>query len=223
MSVFVSRLKSLTRPARLLSASMICRYAVSFSASGEDHVAVGWLQTAFGIRDWSKVRYLDVGACYPMTLNNTFAFYRRGASGVLLEPNPHLARTLKKRRPRDRVVCAGAAFDNRRTATYTMHKNPVFNGFVEGNTGDVVDRLELPLVPLNDLFEEHLKDGCHFMSIDAEGVDFEILRSLDFRRFKPLVVCVEASQGPVAMLEVLKPHGYQFICKTPDNLMYALY
>jgi len=50
-------------------------------------------------------------------------------------------------------------------------------------------------VPVNDILTNHFEAGLHFISIDAEGVDFPILQSIDFTRFRPKIICVEASRS----------------------------
>jgi len=67
-------------------------------------------------RDASTIRYCDIGANHPRTLNNTFALYQRGASGVLVEPDPDLCGALRKERPRDTVIEGRCRVDERRSA-----------------------------------------------------------------------------------------------------------
>jgi hypothetical protein len=44
-----------------------------------------------------------------------------------------------------------------------------------------------------------IKNYCNekfpdFLSIDVEGMDFEILRTIDFNKYSPKVICVEAAE-----------------------------
>jgi len=50
----------------------------------------------------------------------------------------------------------------------------------------------MPLLNVNDVMAEHFKGRAPtFISIDAEGWHFAILKSIDFRRFRPPAICVE--------------------------------
>jgi hypothetical protein len=62
----------------------------------------------------------------------------------------------------------------------------------------------------------------HFLSIDAESVDFEILRTLDFDRFRPWVICTEKSRPAPDFDALLRPRRYRLICEAPHNLMFIL-
>ena len=208
----------------------------SHSAAGEDRLVIAFLQTVFGFHDASKIRYCDVGASHPITLNNTFALYERGASGVLVEPDPDGIALLQKTRPRDIVLNVGAASDERRSAKLIRFTARVFNTFSEHQANKilkssknwgpdqlqkVVDEVTVELVPMNEILGRYFKDGLHFLSIDAEGLDFQIIQSIDFSQFKPLILCVEASHDQSELFDmVLRPHGYELIARTPDNIIY---
>jgi FkbM family methyltransferase len=233
-----------TRPARHLVAYAIYRWplepnlepdtVVSFSAAGEDSVAFGWLRDA-GVKP-NEIRYLDVGASDPVALSNTMTMYRKGARGVLVEPDSDVVEKLKARRPRDIIVNAGVAFDERRAATLIRLHPSAFNTFSEGQAErvvaasarwevklSIVGRTEVELIPINEIIERHL-DGVspHFLSIDAESVDFEILQSLDFARFRPWIICIEKSRSIGEFGAFLGPKGYRCICETPHNGMFIL-
>ena len=231
-----------TRPARSVLAYRIYRWPMgpesdpllSYSAAGEDCVALGWLREA-GVHP-TEIRYLDVGASDPAVLSNTMAMYRRGAKGVLVEPDAAMAAKLRERRPRATVVHAAVAFDERRTATLIRLHPSAFNTFSEAQAERVVaasagwgvklsilGRVEVKLVPINDLIERYF-DGVspHFLSIDAESVDFEILKSLDFTRFRPWIICIEKSRSMTEFDAFLDAKGYRRVCETPHNGMFML-
>lgn len=211
----------------------------SFSGHGEDLLVMGWF-AHYGC-DPSRIRYVDVGANHPVVLSNTFLLYQAGARGVLIEPDPNLAAQLRARRPRDIVVNAGVAFDERRSATLFQMTSSVFNTFSQrqaefvGSSSQrwdprdrqqVVDEITVPLIPLNDIIREHLGEQApHFLSVDAEGVDLPIMRTLDPALLNadasvPTLICVEASAGAEAFLATLGPAGFEMAARTPDNWIF---
>jgi hypothetical protein len=111
---------------------------------------------------------------------------------VLVEPDPTQAANLRSAGPRDIVVEAGAAFDERRRLTLTKMTNPLLNSFSAARAADVAEdskswssvarkiigSIEVDLIKANEL---------HLLSIDAEGEDFRILRS----RLAPLCPVVD--------------------------------
>jgi hypothetical protein len=227
-------LKRVTHKSRRSIAIAICPSIACYSASGEDLLAWNWI-SGFEA-DASKVRYLDIGAADPTHLSNTFLFYRRGASGVLVEPDPDQANRLRSRRPRDIVVDAGVAFNGSSSLTLTRTTDPLFNSFSRKRALAVVEQsrswhpsqrqqivgaVEAQLIPANELLMRYF-DGVtlHFLSIDAEGGDFAILKSIDFSRFSPLVICIEA-QAPVGDHLKVLGSSYRLIFQSPDNFMFA--
>jgi FkbM family methyltransferase len=240
MGTFRRQIGAMVGPLRRLAALQAQPVLVSeqsHSGAGEDRFVLAWLQVVYGLQDASKIRYCDIGAAHPKNLNNTFALYCRGASGVLVEPDPDQAAVLRQERPRDTVLNVGAAFDDRRSAKLKRFTARVFNTFSAAQANvvlessktwkpeqlqHVVDEVEIPLVPMNEILAKHFSEGPHFISIDTEGVDFSVLQSIDFTRFRPKMVCVEASRSPSEFDAFFNPHGYELIARSPDNLIYRL-
>lgn len=210
------------------------RAHLSYSAYGEDLIALAYLSVAARLTG-PEIRYIDIGAADPIRLSNTYLFSTLGAHGVLIEPDPDQAAKLRNARPNDITVNAGIAFDDRRSATLIRFTSPVFNTFSESQADltlassknwspsqlqTVVDRIEVNLIPINEILEEY--GTPHFLSIDTEGLDFQILKSIDFSRFCPWIICMETIVEPSDIEELLKPHGYQFTCRTPENVIFIL-
>jgi FkbM family methyltransferase len=230
-----SFLSSATRRARYSIVSSIaaalCPRFLSYSVYGEDKLVMGYLYARMDLR---AVRYLDIGAGDPVIGSNTYALYQLGASGVLVEPTPDKARMLRRTRRRDIVVQAGAAFKEDRSAELILFGSgnaALFNTFDQARADEITSRsagwrdklevqgrVQVPLVSINDLVATHFAGELHFLSIDVEGYDFEVLKRLDLARYGPLAICVEASSGNFDAL--LSPHGYQRICMTPDNFIF---
>lgn len=208
----------------------------TFSANGEDVLCIAYL-LAQGLK-YEEIRYLDIGAAEPSRLSNTYLMYLRGAKGVLIEPDPESARILRQERPLDTVVEVGVAFGPQKSAIYHRFNKSVFNTFSaqqakrvqkqsrswgEGQEVELVDKLRIPLVPINQIIEEYLDNKTpHFLSVDAEGVDWEILTSLDFKKHLPNVICFEGrADQHLSDKNILTRLGYTPLCRTPDNLIYA--
>jgi FkbM family methyltransferase len=211
----------------------------SFSGYGEDLLVLGWLQNYRC--DISKVRYVDVGAAHPTRLSNTYLLYCAGARGILIEPDPDQASLLRAKRPRDIVVNAGIAFDERREATYFRMTTPVFNTFSPEQAEfaikssakwppkdrqAIVDRIQVPLIPINEVIAAHLaQDAVDFLSIDAEGVDLPILQTFDLGLMRsrpeiPALICIEASASLDAVSAVVEPAGFELTGRSPDNWLF---
>ena len=157
------------------------------------------------LRDLLKIEqatYVDVGAADPVLGSNTYLLHTNGARGVLVEPNPMYVKRLQSARPLDQVVAAGigvtAAIEG---DYYEIKGDPTRNTFSaeyvaelqKGRTESVIERVvKMPLININRIIEAQLGGRApDLLSIDVEGLDYAIIRSLDWSRFRPAVICAE--------------------------------
>lgn len=175
----------------------------SYAQFGED-IILHYLFSQLGIQNPS---YLDIGANEPRRGSNTYRFYSRGSSGVLVEPNPLLVSKLSRVRPRDTVINAGVQFNALQEADFYQYAS-TFSGLGTFSKEDadywakVGTRehgkiqyekvMKIPLVPISTVLSEHFNNRpLNFVSVDVEGLDLEILKTFDFETFKPEAFCVE--------------------------------
>ena len=193
----------------------------SYAQGGEDLVAEFILRY---LKIYAEnVNYLDIGANDPVFSNNTYFFYLKGARGVLVEPNVALCAKLRAVRPEDRTLAAGIGVTAVREADYYVMSEPSWNTFskeeadhqveVTGGRVTIKEVIKMPLLNINDVMAEHFKGAPAFLSIDAEGLHLAILKTIDFARFRPKVICVETlvSGTKSTIPEIpafLEPQGY---------------
>jgi FkbM family methyltransferase len=172
----------------------------SYAQQGEDLILWNIL------RDFIKVRpvvYLDVGAHDPVVHSNTYLFYERECRGVLVEPNPSLWENLAKIRPHDVLVRGGIGIDGKDSEAdyYVINGDGGLNTFsremaesyparTNGNFS-IQKVLRLPLLDINSLMQKHWGAAPSLLSVDTEGFDLPILQSINWKRYRPAVVCVE--------------------------------
>jgi FkbM family methyltransferase len=171
---------------------------LSFSQQGEDIVLYHILHDLLKVE---TPTYIDIGAADPVDANNTFLLYWTGGHGVLVEPNPMYVERLKQRRPKDIVVAAGVGVGDATEADYYMIRGkPTLNTFSPeeaarlraGAKEDPVEAVvKMPLVTVNRLIASHLGKAPDLLSIDVEGLDLDILHTLDFATYRPGAIIAE--------------------------------
>lgn len=204
----------------------------SFSQFGEDLI----LEQAFNIINDKNISYLDIGANHPYLLSNTYYFYRRGSYGTLIEPDPKLFRILKKKRPLDNVLNIGIGFGKKivNAKLYIM-SNPVLNTFsfeeakrIEMETKDkIIYDVNIELIPINFILED-LRSLPSFISIDVEGLDYQILESMDFQKYRPALICAETlTYQPITggveikkIISLMKKKKYKIFANTRLNTIF---
>jgi hypothetical protein len=171
---------------------------IAYSQAGEDLAAA----YVFSHLRFKEITYLDIGAYDPVSINNTYYFYERGGRGVLIEPNVDMTPRLRSVRPRDTVLEAGIGIGKPGVADYYVMSSPSWSTFdkaeaehqTKASGGKVTIRevRKMPLLDINDVMAAHFGGSApSFVSIDAEGWHLPILKSIDFRRFRPPVICIE--------------------------------
>jgi FkbM family methyltransferase len=143
--------------------------------------------------------YIDVGANDPVEHSVTKAFYDHGWNGVNIEPLPMFRQAFLDQRPRDinLAVAAGAT-----ESEITLFDVPTVNGWASTDQAvasahrregfDVVE-LTVPLRTLSGICEQHAGREIHFLKIDVEGFEGEVLRGMDFTRWRPWILVIEAT------------------------------
>ena len=166
---------------------------VSYAQNGEDVV----LWRALG--HVSSVRYVDVGACDPVELSVTKVFYDRGARGRYRRGpgtgRPDAAQAARRRRGARCHHRSGSRRDGPplvrldRTVDARRHgRGPRRQPRIPS------PRITVPVIRLDASCARLGGDGhLHFLKIDVEGAEAEVLRSFDLARWRPWVVVVEAT------------------------------
>lgn len=168
----------------------------SYAQCGEDIIVHRLLVDILGI---SKPSYLDVGAHHPTRLSNTYFFYRRGASGVCIEPNPQLCAALARRRRRDICLNIGIGRETRDSSLFYIMHPPGLSTFQEDEAlylsqlpgHRLVQTIMIPMLSINEVIQAYFSKCPDFLSLDTEGSDADILQALDVWKHRPPVVCVE--------------------------------
>ena len=169
---------------------------LSYAQTGEDRI-ISFLFDDLGLE---KPSYLDIGANFPMHISNTYLFYQKGCQGVCIEPDPDLCSNFRKARPRDICLNIGIGeseadamplyiFDEAKGLnTFSKQDADYVQSATRFRVSEVV---QIPLRTINSLLEEYFANGLNFLSLDIEGWDYRILRTLDFSKYTIDVVCVE--------------------------------
>ena len=167
---------------------------ISYSQEGEDIL----LMKIF--KNKKKGFYVDVGAHHPYKLSNTYLLYKLKWHGLNIEPNNDGYILLKKYRKRDINLNVGISNKNC-DATYFEFNEPALNTFdekiayshqVKHNT-IISGRRQLYLRRLDDLLDEHVSKNTKvdLLNIDVEGLELSVLKSYDWSKYRPHVICIE--------------------------------
>lgn len=178
--------------------------------------------------------YIDVGANDPKTDSVTQAFYNAGWRGMNIEPVSHWFKRLQESRLRDinlqlaigKKQGAVTLFEIPRTGLSTAKEK--FVEYYETEKGYQSQKLDdVPLDTLTNLCEQYHIAPIHFLKIDVEGMEKDVLEGIDFTKIRPWIVLVEAIL-PGREVEcyvdwefILLDGGYQYVYCDGVNRYYV--
>lgn len=198
----------------------------SFSQLGEDAILQAYLPAEPGF-------YIDVGSGSPVEGSNTYALYLRGWRGILIDPIASNIELSRKIRPRDQCVltlCAevsGQTLDFYEFETYQYSTTLTDRAQEMQDLGHKVRAVyELQTTRLGELLPKALPTGPSLLSIDAEGVELDILLGNDWAHFTPEFIIVEEWEPPVRretdISVFLEAKGYMLLGFSGVSCLYRL-
>lgn len=167
---------------------------VFYSQSSEDSIISRYCNEYSG-------RYVDVGAGRPISGSNTYYFYKKGWSGILIDPilrNQRLSQLLRPRDKFERVLVGQSGvvtFFETYPYEYSTISSATYESLRAKGSVKLTRKGPLTVKSLSSFGLKISEMEPGFLSIDAEGADFEVLKSNDWNAFKPRVICIESPQG----------------------------
>ena len=201
----------------------------SYSQEGEDMI----LRSLF--EETKKGFYIDVGAHHPKRFSNTFFFYKKGWRGINIDAMPNSMKSFDKIRPRD-INLEVPISDKKQKLKYYMFNEPALNGFsgelAEKRNGKnhykIISEKKMETSTLEEILKKHLSHGqeIDFMSIDVEGLDLQVLKSNNWKRFRPKFVLIEILGSSIKDItnskeyKYLAEFGYEIFAKTVNTVIF---
>lgn len=175
--------------------------------------------------------YIDVGANDPSADSITRAFYDLGWHGINIEPIKSHYDDLVRNRTRDiNLQCAAGdrsglieLWETDMRGWATAEPQVVAQYRAQGHIGQW---RQVPVKTLDEICKQHAQDPIHFLKIDVEGYEHEVIQGANWSRFRPWIVLVEAiwpnSSEPthIAWESILLNHAYAFIYSDGINRFY---
>ena len=204
-------------------------FTKSYSQEGEDMI----LKRIF--ENKKKGFFIDIGAHHPKKYSNTYFFYLKGWNGINIDAMPGSMNIFKKIRKKD-INLEIPISENKQNLTYYAFNEPALNSFDEELS---IKRLSNPNYHLKfkkdiETFTlEHVLDkylplntSIDFLTIDVEGLDFQVLKSLNLNKYKPDIILIEILDSNFTSLltnEIsvyLIEYEYQIFAKSVNTVFF---
>ena len=202
----------------------------SYSQEGEDMVLRSFYEGKKGYKGF----YIDIGAHHPYRFSNTMYFYKHGWKGINIEPTPTVIKLFKILRKRDITLNIGIAANRQKLKFYCFNE-PALNGFSEELSNErnehskykILKTIDIDTYSLEEVLDTYLpaNQPIDFLSIDVEGLDFQVLKSNNWEKYQPQYILIE-DRIAVKKLEgseiytYLNNKGYELVAKTLRTLFF---
>jgi FkbM family methyltransferase len=202
----------------------------SYSQNGEDII----VQNHFG--DF-KGTVLSLGENDGRTLSNSYALIENGWNGVLVEPSELVFKKLEAlHKQNENVVCLNYAIANKDeeleffesgphlgaddfSLLSTLKRSEVsrWNG-----TGTSFHTKKVNGITFKTLLEKSPYKKFDFITIDIEGLDYEVLTQIDLNEVGCRMLCIETNSiEDYKYVAYCQKFGMRVLSKTHENLIFV--
>ena len=188
---------------------------------------ISYAQTREDVLLWSALHnvhrgfYVDIGAHDPTALSVTRAFYDHGWRGINVEPDPIYAEKLRKERPRDVTLEVALSHSPGMATLYEFGDtglSTLVKEIADGHmtAGFKATERRIPVTTLAALLDDLGDRQVHFLKIDVEGFERQVLRGADFAKVRPWIVLLESVRPMTTVASygswepLLLEAGYEF-------------
>lgn len=198
-------------------------FTVSYAQNREDYIIDGFFP------DVEKGFYVDVGAYDPDRDSVTKLFYQKGWHGINVEPLKEQYGLLEQKRKKDINLNIGLSskpgkltfreYKGGGLSTFSKEVRAEHEQNLTDNVVDYVDR-QVKVDTLKNILDEYKVKHIHFMKIDAEGYEYEIIEGGDWKKYRPELICIEANHVKHDWHPILTDNKYRLVFNDGLNEYY---
>jgi FkbM family methyltransferase len=172
----------------------------------------------------TKGYFVEVGANEPRVRSQTWHLEQAGWTGILVEPQPDLARELRAMRMAKvfAVACSGPEHEG---GTLPLHVAGPLSSLDRSTMAPGAAPqgvIQVPIRTLDSILEEAgTPEHFDFLSIDVEGHEIEVLRGFDIARWQPRLILLEDHVGDLSKHRYLTAAGYRIVRRYENNGWYV--
>ena len=179
--------------------------------------------------------FIDIGACDGVDLSNTLFFEKNfNWTGVCIEPLEYYFNNLNENRG---CICInGCITDFNGDGKFLEIEGPVrmLSGLVNSlsnhwleiidynieKNGGVKKEIDVKCYLLNDILEKNNFYNIDLCSIDTEGNEYNIIKTIDFNRFNIDVFIIENNNNTEFTKNHMENNGYYLVTKIMNDEIY---
>ena len=159
--------------------------------------------------------YVDVGCYHPKKFSNTYMLFKKGWSGINIDMEEDKISLFNMVRPRDINILCPISDKEEDLVLYRFskygHGSTIDKKFASETTDSIYDETIVKTRTLNEVINEskYKNRQIDVLSIDAEGMDYKVLKSLDINKYKPKVIIIEDHHTKIE--DILKTDTFKYL------------
>jgi len=181
-----------------------------YSQFGEDIILREILK-----KEVSNGFYVDVGCYHPKKFSNTYMLFKKGWSGINIDMEEDKINLFNMVRPRDFNVLSPISDKEEVVTLYRFGKyglgSTIDKKIASETTDHIYDKTSVKTHTLNDVIDNSpFKDRqIDVLSIDVEGVDLKVLKSLNIKQYSPKIIIIEDHHKKIE--DILETDTFKFL------------
>lgn len=184
---------------------------------GEDVAVIEYFGTGF------KGVFVEVGAFMPDALSQTYLLEQNGWTGILVEPQPDRCKELREKRSSKVYQCACGS-PEQAGSQLMLQVDGALSRVIDTNSPSLQvakGLMPVKLETLDSLLEDNGTAHVHFLSIDTEGFELNVLRGFSISKYRPELIIIEDQGENLANYRHLVTNGYRLVRRTGCNDWYV--
>tara|TARA_Y100001958_G_scaffold154383_1_gene143232 strand:- start:558 stop:1289 length:732 start_codon:yes stop_codon:yes gene_type:complete len=182
-------------------------------------------------------KFVDLGCFHPTRDNNTFRFYKKKWRGINVDLNPITIELFKFFRSKDiNINCAISNKKGLKKMYFVDDLSPLntldFNHlkFLKKNflfkNKDFKEK-KIKTENINNILNKYRFNKVDFLNIDLEGLEYEVIKSINFKKFKINLICIEildhnklSKNKSKKIHQILKENNFKYLKKIGVNSIF---
>ena len=143
--------------------------------------------------------YVDIGAFNPIRGSNTYLLYKKGWSGINIDADENSIKIFDILRRKDYNFNYAISSTKKKSINLFYEKNSSGVKTIKKKFRDLTLKnfkiKKVKVATFTQLIKKTKfnKKEIDFLNIDCEGADFDVLKSVNIKIYKPKVICIEVN------------------------------
>ena len=135
--------------------------------------------------------FIEFGACDGLYYSNTLILEKIfGWKGILAEPSKYWQKNIKRNR-KCNIFFGAVTHKKENNINFYENIEPALSG-VFRNKNKLLKSYNIKCININILLEKYkAPKSIDYLSIDTEGNEYHIIKSLNFKKYRPKVITIE--------------------------------